>query len=192
MRWRGRRGSDHIEDQRGGQGRGGGKLKLGGGIGLVVVIVGALFGLDVGPMLGLTGGGAPSGPTTPRSPEEQAQFDFVSVILADTETTWTKIFAEQGKRYELPKLVKKSSVVDKVEEMRLKREERRKKMEEEKINKLRRHAENQAEGRSVDVDFDFMVERHRLDPSAMKPHVSAENLKICVCVRKRPIFPKES
>ena len=100
--------------------------------------------------------------------------------------------SSEPERYELPKLVKKSSVVDKVEEMRLKREERRKKMEEEKINKLRRHAENQAEGRSVDVDFDFMVERHRLDPSAMKPHVSAENLKICVCVRKRPIFPKES
>ncbi len=44
----------------------------------------------------------------------------------------------------------------------------------------------------MDVDFDLMVDRHRLDPSAMRPHISAENLKICVCVRKRPIFPKES
>lgn len=57
--------------------------------------------------------------------------------------------------------------------MRLKREERRKKMEEEKMNKLRRNAENQAEGRSVDVDFDLMVDRHRLDPNSMKHHVSA-------------------
>lgn len=46
-------------------------------------------------------------------------------------------------------------------------------MEEEKMNKLRRNAENQAEGRSVDVDFDLMVDRHRLDPNSMKHHVSA-------------------
>ena len=41
------------------------------------------------------------------------------------------------------------------------------------MNKLRRNAENQAEGRSVDVDFDLMVDRHRLDPNSMKQHVSA-------------------
>ena len=37
-----------------------------------------------------------------------------------------------------------------------------------------------------------MVDKHRLNPSSMNPHLSAEHLKICVCVRKRPIFPKES
>ena len=40
-----------------------------------------------------------------RSAAENEQADFVSVVLADTEQTWTRIFREAGRRYELPKLV---------------------------------------------------------------------------------------
>ncbi|MCA9547912.1 MAG: neutral zinc metallopeptidase, partial [Myxococcales bacterium] len=116
MRWKGRQGSEHIEDRRGGQAGGlSGKAKLGGGVALVVAIVGALLGLDVGPLLGLTGGqptGGPAQAAAPRSPEEQAQFDFVSVILKDTEITWTKLFEAQGQRYQMPKLVVFSDGVD--------------------------------------------------------------------------------
>lgn len=111
MRWRGRRGSDNIEDRRGGGGVPGG-VKIGGGIGLIVVIVGALMGADVSQLLGLSGGGGGKQPAAQRSPAEQAQFDFVSVILADTEQTWTRIFEAQGKRYQMPKLVVFTEGVD--------------------------------------------------------------------------------
>jgi predicted metalloprotease len=118
MRWRGRRGSDNLEDRRG-QAAGGmsGRAKIGGGIGLVVVIVGALLGADVSSLLGLAGGGgggqatAP-GPTRPRNPAEEEQVKFVSVILADTEQTWTRLFAQQGQQYQKPKLVVFTDGVD--------------------------------------------------------------------------------
>lgn len=107
MRWRGRQGSDNLEDRRGQ--RMSGRAKVGGGIGIVVVIIGALFGADVSSLLGLVGGGGggrqQQGPAQPRSPAEEEQVQFVSVILADTEQTWTRLFAEQGQRYEKPRLV---------------------------------------------------------------------------------------
>lgn len=112
MRWQGRQGSENIEDRRGGGGGGGRGVKIGGGIGLVVVIIGALMGADVGQLLGLTGGGGGGSAPVERSPEEQAQFDFVSVILADTEQTWTRIFKGQGKQYQMPKLVVFTDGVD--------------------------------------------------------------------------------
>jgi predicted metalloprotease len=39
------------------------------------------------------------------SPEEQQMADFVSVVLADTEDTWTEIFRQSGKTYQEPNLV---------------------------------------------------------------------------------------
>jgi len=36
------------------------------------------------------------------TPEEQERFDFVKVVLADTEDCWTQEFVRHGKRYELP------------------------------------------------------------------------------------------
>ena len=47
--------------------------------------------------------GGPSVATqTEASPEEQQRFDFVKVVLADTEDVWTAEFARHGKRYEMP------------------------------------------------------------------------------------------
>lgn len=68
------------------------------------------------------------------------------------------------------------------------REERRKQMEEKKIQKLERDKINQAVGRNVDVDFDIMMEKFRLNPHEIKPHLPSEGMRICLCVRKRPIF----
>eukprot|EP00831_Metopus_contortus_P054499 TRINITY_DN458_c0_g1_i2.p1 TRINITY_DN458_c0_g1~~TRINITY_DN458_c0_g1_i2.p1 ORF type:complete len:712 (+),score=132.05 TRINITY_DN458_c0_g1_i2:218-2353(+) len=92
---------------------------------------------------------------------------------------------------EPPKMVKRSGVVDKIEEMKIKREERRKKMEEGKRVKLEREAENLAIGKVGDVDFELMIDRYRAGISKMKPHWAPDSLKINVCVRKRPIFKKE-
>jgi len=89
------------------------------------------------------------------------------------------------------KLPKKASIIDKIEEMKQKREDRRKKAEEEKRIKLEREAENLAIGRTGDVDFEHMIEKFRSNLAEMKPHLSPEALKINVCVRKRPIFKKE-
>ena len=38
------------------------------------------------------------------SPEEQERFDFVKVVMADTEDVWTKEFARHGQQYELPSM----------------------------------------------------------------------------------------
>jgi kinesin family protein 2/24 len=92
---------------------------------------------------------------------------------------------------ETPKLGKKSGVVEKIEEMKQKRDVRRKKMEEDKKHKLEKEAENMAIGKTGDVDFEMMMEKCRLSADNMKPHLSPEAIKINVCVRKRPLFEKE-
>ncbi len=112
MRWREGRRSENVEDVRGAGGgfrRGGGGLRLGGG-GLILLLVGAwLFGADPMTLLSILvdGGGGSSmqvpdasmegGAPAPAASDEGAQ--FVSVVLADTEDTWTEIFQSGGERY---------------------------------------------------------------------------------------------
>lgn len=121
MRWKGRRESNNVEDQRGSGGGGFG----GGGAGLplalfsrlgikgtiVVVIVGLIvwkvFGIN--PLV-LLGGGQMTGQQVQSQPyketAEQAEAkDFVSTVLADTEDTWSQIFSQQGATYTPPSLV---------------------------------------------------------------------------------------
>jgi hypothetical protein len=87
---------------------------VGGGLGTIVLILLALyFGVDptfllqnapVGQVGEQQSAGTPVGADgTPAQPD--AASDFVSVVLADTEDTWTAILAEAGQRYEVPKLV---------------------------------------------------------------------------------------
>lgn len=112
MRWQGKRSSSNIEDRRGQRPRGPRRGKtIGGGV-ILLVIVGALLGADPQTLLQIatSGGGQNSVPTSASGPvrqsaEENEQAKFVSVILADTEDTWSKIFAAQGKRYPEPSLV---------------------------------------------------------------------------------------
>jgi kinesin family member 2/24 len=86
---------------------------------------------------------------------------------------------------------KKGNVLNSIEAISKKREERRKKMEEDKLYKEERKAENDAMGRAGDVIFEGMINQYREQVPKPDPHISSSNLKICVCVRKRPIFPKE-
>lgn len=91
----------------------------------------------------------------------------------------------------IKKAAPKSSVVEKVAELEKKREERRQKMEEVKMEKAEREAENKALGRLGDVEFDLMIDKNRIKQHLLGPHTAASELKLCVCVRKRPIFKKE-
>jgi len=101
MKWQGRRGSGNVEDRRG---MSGGRMVAGGGIGtIVILIIVWLLGGDPSSILNQMEGGSTEqvAPTA----EEDQMAQFVSVVLADTEEIWGKIFTESGSTYRQPKLV---------------------------------------------------------------------------------------
>jgi predicted metalloprotease len=111
LRWKGRKQSSQVEDRRGA--RTGPKL-AGGGVGLLLLVgVGLFLGVDAGTLMQVVQtqqqGAATSTPSQTGLQDEQAQ--FVSVVLADTEDTWTGIFGSAGRRYDKPKLVLFSGTV---------------------------------------------------------------------------------
>ena len=97
MQWRGRRESSNIEDRR--RMGGGGAARVGGigGAGAIVVFLLAIFlGVDPSQLLGP--GGTDSGTTSAPvelTAQDKAEGQFVSVVLADTEEIWTKVFKQQ-------------------------------------------------------------------------------------------------
>lgn len=107
----GRRESRNVDDRRGR--RMGTGLKVGGGIGAVIIaaIIAWVSGgspLDVitsnaGQLLG-SGDGEYAQSYTPTAEEEELA-RFSRQILAGTEDVWTKLFEEQGMQYEPPRLV---------------------------------------------------------------------------------------
>jgi uncharacterized protein len=105
MRWAGGRRSGNIEDRRGM----GVPLVAGGGIGTVVLLVLALFfGFDPGAILDTEApptGSVTDAPRPSASASSDTQKDFVSVVLADTEDTWTELFRQMNREYRAPKLV---------------------------------------------------------------------------------------
>ena len=105
MLWENGRRSENVEDRRG-IGVGG---IAGGGVGVVVIaLIAMFFGVDPRVILQEAGQGpAPSGQqqAVPVDPVQDKLKDFVSVVLADTEDTWGKIFQRGGSTYERPKLV---------------------------------------------------------------------------------------
>lgn len=103
MRWQGRRQSSNVEDRRGSRGK---TVAVGGGLGtIVLVVLGLLFGQDFTDLIPTdTGGGAPSAQTQTTSPAEDQQAQFVGVVLADTEDVWNKLFQQQGRQYQEPRL----------------------------------------------------------------------------------------
>lgn len=102
MKWQGRRGSDNVEDRRG---MSTGTKVVGGGIGtLVIVLIVYLLGGDPSGILQQSDSGQASGPVE-ATEEENQMAQFVSVVLADTEEVWGKIFAASGSTYRNPTLV---------------------------------------------------------------------------------------
>ncbi len=100
MKWIGRRGSSNVEDRR----SGGGRIALGGGIGTIIVVALVwLLGGDPSQLInGITDQGSNQAVETPA---QDSIAQFVSVVLADTEEIWGKIFADYGETYRQPKLV---------------------------------------------------------------------------------------
>lgn len=117
MKWRGGRRSSNLEDRRSARpARSGMRLPIPAGKGgkmsgltLIIIVIGALF-FDLDPAMllgGLTGEQtqSPAQSTQTLSQADQEKGAFVSVVLADTEDTWNRIFAANGQDYPEPKLV---------------------------------------------------------------------------------------
>ncbi|MEY3995748.1 MAG: hypothetical protein RL344_91 [Pseudomonadota bacterium] len=115
MRIDGERESNNVEDRRGSGGSrmGGGK---GIGVGTIVVALAASYFFNINPMttIGIMNGiSSNSEPTSHNQLNNNANTNtandplkqFVRVVMAQTEDTWTAVFQEQGKRYSPPKLV---------------------------------------------------------------------------------------
>ena len=111
MRLGGRRTSSNVEDRRG--------IRVGraGGIGLgtvVLALIAAYFGMDPTAVLqNAQQSGSVQEQQVPyeESASEAQARHLVSVVLADTEDTWTQIFAANGRTYEQPMLVLFSEAV---------------------------------------------------------------------------------
>lgn len=114
MRWQGRRESNNVEDRRNQQGGAGfnigGNLFAGKGIiGLIIVLVGAYYGVDLS---GLVNGDISSivqPQQSQLSHSQQAQQEKLNhlarVVLAETEDSWQNYFTQNGKRYVNPTMV---------------------------------------------------------------------------------------
>lgn len=110
MRWQFGRRSNNVEDRRGGGVPG---TVVGGGIGTVIIVLVSLF-LGIDPSVFLNNENQPAPPqstTTRTNPQDQQLTEFVSVVLADTEDTWSTLFRQMGRTYRQPKLVLYSGAV---------------------------------------------------------------------------------
>jgi predicted metalloprotease len=108
MRWRGGEKSANLEDRRRAAPTG---IAIGGGGLLLLMIIGALFGIDprqINQLVGQAqqGGNANVGVQDRElSPEELRQQEFTATILRFTEIVWDEQFQRAGKRYEPPRMV---------------------------------------------------------------------------------------
>jgi uncharacterized protein len=105
------RESENVEDRRGQSFGGipGGGRGLGVGAVLVALVASYFLGVDPSVVLGVLEGVTPqqqAAPvsTAPTQPKDQMG-RFVSVVLADTEDTWTALFKQAGRTYRAPHLV---------------------------------------------------------------------------------------
>lgn len=125
MRWKGRRESDNVEDQRGGDSGGlGGALgnsvgsRIGGrggiaagGLGtIVIIIIVMLMGGDPMQILQQQGGASQQyqqqhAPPQQTSAQEEELASFIKVVLADNEDIWGELMSNMNKQYRYPKLV---------------------------------------------------------------------------------------
>jgi len=116
MLWKDRRRSENVEDRRDEVVSRGSKKGV-GIIAIIVAVIAMYFGVDPAVVLQHIPNQQPtttsSTSSTPRtkSAEEEQLAAFISVVLADTEDTWNKIFQEMGKTYQEPTLVLFSGAV---------------------------------------------------------------------------------
>ena len=107
MKWRTGRKSDNVEDRRssGISGKAAGGI---GGLGIILLLLVSMF-LKVDPgqfIQGIDSTGSLNQGSQMSTEEQNRSAEFVSLVLGDTEATWSDIFAEQlGRTYIEPKLV---------------------------------------------------------------------------------------
>lgn len=101
------RRSGNVVDARGGGGR---KVGLGIG-GLVIILLGALFGVDLSGIVGAVGQGGGSEVSVEAGTPTDGGGDFVAAVLGETEDVWNDLFQQSGADYPEPELVLFSGVV---------------------------------------------------------------------------------
>ena len=105
MKWTNDR-SDNVEDRRG---QGGSKgMMIGGGLGTIVMVLVVMFlGGDPSTVLNNSAIMQGQGQTEQRelTEEELKTYEFVRMVTAETEETWTEVFEEHGLEYRKPKVV---------------------------------------------------------------------------------------
>jgi predicted metalloprotease len=116
MKWIGRRQSDNMEDRRGVSG---GKVAIGGGlIGIIILLINVFGGESAQQLTPVLeqfqqGQGQQTEQTSQElTPEQKELGEFVKTVLADTEDVWGKIFQENNRTYEEPKMVLFTSAVE--------------------------------------------------------------------------------
>jgi uncharacterized protein len=112
MEWEGREESENVEDRRGLSGR---TAAIGGGSVAVLVIaflVGQFLGIDPQKIIDIANQANPPGDVEqkgitpgPVDPHEERNAKFAKIIMHDTDTVWTDLFAKMGRRYPSPPLV---------------------------------------------------------------------------------------
>ena len=94
------RSSGNLVDRRGGRG---GKVGLGLG-GILIVLIGMFFGVDLRGLVG--GGGAPQASVEQTAgPGADRAAQVVDAILAETEDVWGALYRQAGETYPEPNLV---------------------------------------------------------------------------------------
>jgi predicted metalloprotease len=108
MEWEDREESQNVEDRR----RFGKKtgIALGGGAGILLVLLGLVFGVDPQKFAGLLGQGQQNAGADQQNgqaadPEEEKQAHFTKIIFHDTEVVWDELFRQMNRQYEKPVLV---------------------------------------------------------------------------------------
>jgi predicted metalloprotease len=118
MKWEGQEESENVEDRRNFNKKAAG-IAVGGG-GLLIIILGLIFGIDPQKLAGFVGQGqgdqvaGQQDDQTPRkeSPEEARLASFSKVVFRETEVVWDELFRRMGKEYTKPVLVLYTGQVD--------------------------------------------------------------------------------
>lgn len=104
MRWDDLRRSSNVDDYRGSS-PGGPGLKLGVGGTLLVLAASYFFGIDPRPLLGLANSVPEQSEPAQSGVPSDAQGQFISAVLGETEDIWGAIFQAGGREYTPPRLV---------------------------------------------------------------------------------------
>jgi predicted metalloprotease len=113
MEWEDRQESENVDDRRGLGKKAG--LALGGVGGILIVLLGLLFGVDPQQLARLIdpGQAEQAGQPGPSAdPEEERLASFTKVVFHDTEEVWDELFRQMGRPYQKPVLVLFSGQVD--------------------------------------------------------------------------------